>query len=117
MPLLPSLSSIAGWRTTTQCIPIPGWATAHPGSTSFPNPLRVRFDGVNSTVDCRVLERGLGNAGLQIVADRLPRGAAEIGEGADMRGNPVRQLLAPDRFGIGEVGSAEHGDEDLHRHD
>jgi hypothetical protein len=28
--------------------PIPGWAIAH-GSTSFPNPLRVRFDGVNSS--------------------------------------------------------------------
>ena len=24
-------------------------AIAHPGSTSFPNPLRVRFDGVNSS--------------------------------------------------------------------
>src|SRR6266705_233468 len=48
MPPQPLLSSIAGWRTTTPCIPIPGWAIAHPGSTSFPNPLRVRFDGVNS---------------------------------------------------------------------
>src|SRR6266567_4333897 len=48
MPLRLLLSSIAGWRTTTPCIPIPGWAIAHPGSTSFPNPLRVRFDGVNS---------------------------------------------------------------------
>src|SRR5438034_430975 len=48
MPLRLLLSSIAGWRTTTPCIPIPGWAIAHPGSTSVPNPLRVRFDGVNS---------------------------------------------------------------------
>src|SRR5437016_5572721 len=49
MPLRLLLSSITGWRTTTPCIPIPGWAIAHLGSTSFPNPLRVRFDGVNST--------------------------------------------------------------------
>src|SRR5947209_20567709 len=49
MPLRLLLSSITGWRTTPPCIPIPGWAIAHLGSTSFPNPLRVRFDGVNST--------------------------------------------------------------------
>ena len=68
-------------------------------------------------VDHRLVERGFGDAGLQIVADRLPRGAAEIGEGADMRGDPVRQLLAPRRLGVGEAGGAEHGDEDLHRDD
>jgi putative transposase len=39
--------STAGWRMTTPCIRIPGWATAHPGSTSCPNPPRVRFNGVN----------------------------------------------------------------------
>src|SRR5438309_10348466 len=50
MPLRLLLSSITGWRTTTPCIPIPGWAIAHLGSTSFPNLLRVRFDGVNSTL-------------------------------------------------------------------
>ena len=68
-------------------------------------------------VDHRLVERGPGDAGLQIVADRLSRGAAEIGEGADMRGDPVRQLLAPHRLGVGEAGGAEHGDKDLHRHD
>jgi hypothetical protein len=31
----------------------------------------------------------------------------------DVRGNPVRQLLAPGRLGIGEAGGAEHRDEDL----
>ena len=50
MPLPHLPSSIAGWRTTTPSTPIPGWAIAHPGSTSFPNPLRVRFNGVNSTL-------------------------------------------------------------------
>ena len=45
-------------------------------------------------VDHRLVKAGLGDAGLQIVADRLPGDAAEIGEGADMRGDPVRQPLA-----------------------
>src|ERR1700735_5060235 len=49
MPPPLSHSSTIGWRTTTPCIPIPDWAIAHPGSTSFPNPSRVRFDRVNST--------------------------------------------------------------------
>src|SRR5580658_6089128 len=49
MLLPPWLSSIAGWRTTTPCIRIPGWAIAHLGSTSCPNPPRVRFNGVNSS--------------------------------------------------------------------
>jgi len=63
------------------------------------------------------VERGLGDAGLQIVADRLPRGAAEIGEGADMRADPVRQLLAPRRLGVGEARRAQGGDEYLDRDD
>ena len=40
--------ALIGWRTTTSCIPIPGWAIAHLGSTSCPNPSRVRLKGVNS---------------------------------------------------------------------
>ena len=53
--------------------------------------------------------------GLQIVADRLSRGTAELGKGADMRGDPLRQLLAPHRLGVGEAGGAQRGDKDLHR--
>jgi hypothetical protein len=68
-------------------------------------------------VDHRLVEGGLGDAGLQIVADGLSRGTAEISEGADMHGDPVRQLLAPHRLGVGEAGGAQHGDEDLHRDD
>src|SRR6516225_11440927 len=60
---------------------------------------------------------GLDDPGLQIVADRLPGGAAEIGEGVDMRGDPVRQLLAPDRLGVSQARRAQDGDEDLHRDD
>jgi hypothetical protein len=53
-------------------------------------------------VDHRLVAAGLGNAGLQIVADRLPGSAAEIAEGAEMRGDPIGQLLAPGRLGVGE---------------
>src|SRR5205823_2276201 len=49
MPLPPSPLLIAGWRTTTPFTRIPGWATAHPANTFSLNPLRVRFNGVNST--------------------------------------------------------------------
>jgi transposase InsO family protein len=60
MPPPLSLSSTTGWRTTPTCIPIPGWAVAHHGSTSFANPLRVRFNGVNSSD--ALLRSGIGNS-------------------------------------------------------
>ena len=78
-------------------------------------------------VDQRLVERGLDDAGLQIVADRLARDPAEISEGADMRSDPVWQLLAPGRLGprvrlsagprtgASQTGGAEHGDKNLHR--
>ena len=66
-------------------------------------------------VDQRLVERGLDDAGLQIVADRLARDPAKIGKGADMRRDPVWQLLAPGRLGIGQAGGAEHGDKNLYR--
>ena len=66
-------------------------------------------------IDHRLVKAGLGDAGLEIVADRLPGGAAEIRKGADMRGDPVRQLLAPHRLGVGEARRAQDGDKDLHR--
>ena len=68
-------------------------------------------------VDHRLVKTGLDDPGLQIVADRLPGGAAEIAEGVDMRGDPVRQLLAPDRLGVSQARRAQDGDEDLHRDD
>jgi hypothetical protein len=34
-----------------------------------------------------------------------------------MRGDPLRQLLAPHRLGVGEAGGAQRGDKDLHRDD
>jgi len=68
-------------------------------------------------VDHRLVKAGLGDAGLEIIADRLPGGAAEIGEGADMRADPIRQLLAPHRLGVGEARRAQDGDKNLHRDD
>ena len=63
------------------------------------------------------MEAGLGDPGLEIVADRLPGDAAEIREGADMRRDPIWQLLAPHRLGVGEIRRAQDGDEDLYRDD
>ena len=64
-------------------------------------------------VDPGLVEAGLGDAGFQVVADDLARHAAKIGEGADMGADPLLQTLAPAGLGIGEVGGAEGGDEDL----
>jgi hypothetical protein len=58
-------------------------------------------------VDRRFMEAGLGDPGLEIVADRLARDAAEISEGADMRRDPIGQLLAPHRLGVGEIRRAQ----------
>src|SRR5438270_13187121 len=63
------------------------------------------------------MEAGFGDPGLEIVADRLPGDAAEIREGADMRRDPIRQLLAPHRLDVGEIRRAQDGDEDLYRDD
>jgi hypothetical protein len=54
-------------------------------------------------VDRRFVKAGLGNPGLEIVADRLARDAAKIDESTNMRGDPIRQLLAPYRLSVGEV--------------
>ena len=68
-------------------------------------------------IDRRLVKAGLDDPGLQIVADGLPGGAGEIGEGADMRGDPIRQLLAPHRLGVGEARGTQDGDKNLHRDD
>jgi hypothetical protein len=68
-------------------------------------------------VDHRLVKAGLGDPGLEIVADRLAGDAAEISEGADICRNPIRQLLAPSRLGVGEARCAQHGDKNLYRYD
>ena len=65
------------------------------------------------TVDHRLVEACPRNARLEIVADRLPRGSAEIRECANVRRDPVRQALRECRFRIGVVAGAEYGDKDL----
>ena len=54
-------------------------------------------------VDHRLVKAGPGDAGLQIVAHRLPRRAAEIGKRPNVRGNPVRPALAEAGLGVGVV--------------
>ena len=63
--------------------------------------------------DARLVAARGGDARLEIVADDLSRHAAEAGKGAHMTTDPVRQGLRPARLGIGEVGGAQGGDEDL----
>ena len=57
------------------------------------------------------------DADLRVVGHQLRRHAAHEGERPDMRADPVRQRLGPARLGIGVVGGAHHGDEDLRRPD
>jgi hypothetical protein len=54
-------------------------------------------------VDHRFAEARRGDAGFEIVADRLSRGAAEISKCANVRGDPVRQALREGRFRVGVV--------------
>ena len=54
-------------------------------------------------VDHRLVKARPGDAGLEIVAHRLPGGAAEIGKRADMGADPVRQALAEAGLGVGVV--------------
>ncbi len=64
-------------------------------------------------VDHRLVKASPGDASLQIVAHRLPGGAAEIGKCPNMRGDPIRQALAEAGLGVGVVRGAEHGDKYL----
>lgn len=66
-----------------------------------------------SPVDHRLVKAGPGDAGLQIVAHRLPGHPTEIEKCPNVRGDPVRQALAEAGLGVGVVRGAEHGDEDL----
>jgi hypothetical protein len=73
-------------------------------------------------VDYWLVKASLGDPGLEIVADRLAGDAAEMSKGADMRRDPIRQLLAPHRLGprvrlsagprtgSGETRRAQNGD-------
>ena len=66
-----------------------------------------------AAVDLGIVERGLVDAALQVVRDDELGHAAMEAEHAHMGFDPIRQGLGPGRFGIGQVGGAEYGDEDL----
>src|SRR5690606_12642809 len=61
----------------------------------------------------RLVAMRLRNAALKVVDDDAFRNAADVGEGALMRADPVRQRLRPSRFGERVARGAEHGDEDF----
>ncbi len=64
-------------------------------------------------IDLGIVERCLGDAGLQIVRNRQPRHPAEKPEHADMGANPIRQRLGPGRFAVGKTRRPQHRDENF----
>ena len=68
-------------------------------------------------VEPRLEDAGLGDTGLKVVGHDDLGHAAEVAERAHLGTDPVGQRLRPGRLGVGEVGGAEHGDEDLRRSD
>src|SRR3954453_17160977 len=63
-------------------------------------------------VDAGLVTRGLGDTGLEIVADHRLRHAANGSKRADVNADPIGEPLAPARLRIGEVGCSERGHED-----
>jgi hypothetical protein len=66
-------------------------------------------------IDTGLVARGLGDAGLEVVADRRLRHAADGGECIHMHADPVGQPFRPSRLRVGEVGGAERGNKDVRR--
>ena len=64
-------------------------------------------------VDAGLVAAGAGDGALELVGDPQRGSAAEVLHHADMRVDPVRQLLGLGRRGVGEAAGAEHGDEQL----
>ena len=71
-----------------------------------------RHVGVSS-VNRWLVKAGLGDPGLEVVADNLPRHTADGVQCVDMRADPVGQRLARCGLGIDEARCTQHGDEDL----
>ena len=63
-------------------------------------------------VDHRVVEAGMGDAGLEIVGHQFRHDTVKVAEQADMAGQPVLGGLGPGRFGIAVAGERQAGDED-----
>ena len=68
-------------------------------------------------IDLRLVEAGLDDGDLGVVRHQQFGHAAERCEGSGMGADPVGQCLGPARLGIGEVGGAHDGDENLRRTD
>lgn len=66
-----------------------------------------------AAVELRVVKGSLEDAAFQVVRHDQAWATAEVLEHADMRPNPVGQCLGPGRLGVGVVGGAQHGDEEL----
>ena len=64
-------------------------------------------------VNLRLVEAGFADAALEIVRYEHPWHTAEKLESAHVGSDPIRQRLAKRRLGVGVVGSAPDGDEEL----
>ena len=58
---------------------------------------------------------GLRHPAFQVIGDDDRADPTEKGEGADVRADPVRQLLGPGRLGVGVVRGPQHRDKHLRR--
>lgn len=65
-----------------------------------------------SRIELRFIAASLADAAFQVVRHQQLRGAAEKLEGPDMTAQPIRQNLAPGRFGKRIIGGAQNGDKD-----
>ena len=65
----------------------------------------------------RLVEAGFDDSDFGVVRHQQLGHAAECGKSAGMGADPVGQRLGPARLGIGEIGGAHDGDENLRRTD
>jgi hypothetical protein len=64
-------------------------------------------------VEARLVPVGAIDPNLGVVGHQLRRHTAHEGQRPDMRADPIRQALGQGCLGVGVVGRAHHGDEDL----
>ena len=73
----------------------------------------ARHLGVGS-VETGIVAIGVGNGGLEVIANHGLRHAAQKPEQIDMHADPVGQALAPASLGVGVVRGPHRRDEQLH---
>lgn len=66
------------------------------------------------SVETGIIAIGIGDGGLEIVADHELRHAAQKAEQGRVHADPVGQALAPASLGVGVVRSSHRRDEQLH---